>query len=265
MENRYLTRDEFSSNLNKEMICASQVYKLRKKNGIKDYAIASYDFVFTSNSRNKLDLLRHFLEANYKYKRGEIKLGNRQWELSGDATAFPVDEENLVYWALDLYCKGYEFDCKLEAYGAMADLESPNFPKMDIDLEDYYFELGMEAYNKRNLGMAIIHFSTVIKINPQDPNAWYSRAIFKEELHMSKAARQDYDKAIELAPDFVDAIVNRAANKDEAGEYDEAISDYNRSILLDDTNDMAYFNRGNAKFNKGISKAHVLTGKKPKN
>lgn len=72
----------------------------------------------------------------------------------------------------------------------------------------------MEAYNKRNLGMAAIHFSTSIKINPNDPNSWYSRAIVKDELHTWKAARRDYDKAIELAPDFIDAIVNLAANKD---------------------------------------------------
>ena len=114
---------------------------------------------------------------------------------------------------------------------------------------DYYFELAMEAYNKGNLGMSIIHFSTAIKINPNDPNSWYSRATIKDQLHTWKAARRDYDRAIQLAPDFIAAIVNRAANKDEAGEYTEAIKDYSNAINLEPKNEMAYFNRGNSKFN----------------
>ena len=167
-----------------------------------------------------------------------------------DATEFPVDEENLRYWALDLYSKGYEFDCKLDGYGATANPNDQKFPDLGANLYEHYFELAMDAYNKKNLGMAIVHFSTAIKIKPGDPNSWYSRAIAKDQLHTWKAARRDYDKAIELAPDFTDAIINRAANKDEAGEYDDAIKDYSRAIELEPQNAMAYFNRGNSRFNK---------------
>ena len=264
MENRYFTQDQFSDNLGKEMVSASEVYEQRKKSGIKDYALATYDFVYISDSKNKLDSLGHFLATNYGYKIGKTKKAKGYWELAGDATEFPVDEDNLMYWGLDLYCKGYEFDCKLDGYGAMADPKSQDFPKMDTSLGDHYFELAMEAYNKRNLGMAIIYFSTAIKINPKDPNSWYSRAIAKDELHTWKAARRDYDKAIELAPDFVGAIVNRAANKDEAEEYDEAIKDYSKAILLDPTNAMAYFNRGNSKFSKGDKQSACTDWKKAK-
>jgi tetratricopeptide (TPR) repeat protein len=71
----------------------------------------------------------------------------------------------------------------------------------------------------------------------------------KDKLHTWKAARRDYDKAIELAPDFTDAIVNRAANKDEAGEYEDAIADYTKVIEIKPDDAMAYFNRGNSKLN----------------
>ena len=169
--------------------------------------------------------------------------------MQGDATEFPVDENNLMYWALDLYCKGYEFDCKFTGYGAMADPKDQKFPDLTDSLYDHYFDMAMEACDNRNFGMAIIHLSTAIKINPNDPNAWYSRAFMKDELHTWKAARRDYDKAIELAPDFVFAIINRAANKDEAGEYDDAIKDYTAAIEIEPDNAMAYFNRGNSKFN----------------
>ena len=254
MGNRYFTQNQFNDNFDKEMVSASEVYEQRKKSGIKNYALATYDFIYISDSKNKLDSLGHFLTINYGYKTGETKKAKGYWELKGDATEFPVDEDNLMYWALDLYCKGYEFDCKLDGYGAMADPKNQDFPKMDTSLDDHYFELAMEAYNKQNLGMAIIHFSTSIKINPKNPNSWYSRAIAKDELHTWKAARRDYDKAIELAPNFISAIVNRAANKDEAEEYDEAIKDYSKAIQLDPKNAIAYFNRGNSKFNRDDKK-----------
>lgn len=214
-----------------------------------DYSLATYDFVFISDHRDKLSNLSDFLKANYDYKLNGIKNNSDYWELTGDATEFPVDEHNLMYWALDLYCKGYEFDCKLDGYGAIGDPENQKFPDLEKEA-DHYFGLAMEAYNKRNLGMAVIHFSTAIKIDPADPDSWYSRATVKDELHTWKAARRDYDKAIEIAPDFVSAIVNRAANKDAAGEYDEAIEDYNRALELNPEDEMAYFNRGNSKFNK---------------
>lgn len=249
MKKRFFPQDEFNDSYASQMASANDVYALRKKSGIEDYILAEYDFTFISDDEKKLEDLSKFLSEFYKYKIREIKLVNENWQLDGDATAFPVDDDNLMYWALDLYCKGFEFDCRLDGYGAVADFNL-GFPKMEKKLYEYYFDLGLEAYNNRNLGMAIINWTTAIKIDPNDPNTWYSRAIAKDELHTWKAARRDYDKAIELAPNFTSAIVNRAANKDEAGDYDEAIEDYSKVIELEPNNEMAYFNRGNSKFNK---------------
>ena len=261
---RYFSEREFNDNFGKEMVSASEVYEQRKNIGMKDYAIAIYDFVFISDVKNKLDSLGHFLLTNYGYKLTEIKKANEHWELTGTTTRFPVDKDNLMYWALDLYCKGFEFDCKLDGYGAVADSKNQEFPKMDTSLADSYFDLGIEAYKKRNLGMAIIYFTTVLNINPKDAQAYYSRAIAKDELHTWKAARRDYDQAIDIEPNFVHAIVNRAANKDEAGEYDEAIKDYDKAIMLEPRNAMAYFNRGNTKLNKGDKKGACIDWEKAK-
>jgi tetratricopeptide (TPR) repeat protein len=263
LENTYFTKEDFNKNFGAEMASANEVYELRKKDGIKDYTLANYDFTFISDRKEKLELLGDLLVRNYGCKIREIKIAGKNWELSGDAIQFPVDEDNLMYWALDLYCKGYQYDCILDGYGAVADPDL-GLPSLSIELYDHYFDLAMDAYNKQNLGMAIIHWSTAIKINSNDPNSWYSRAIAKDELYTWKAARRDYDKAIELAPDFVDAIVNRAANKDEAGEYGEAVIDYTKAIELDPNNAMAYFNRGNSKFNMGDNNGACLDWNKSK-
>lgn len=252
--NTFFSKSEFRNNINNEINSAIAVYQRRKADGMKDYSIAAYDFVFTSDAKSKLEDLGAFLSEKYGYRIEEVINDTDGWEMTGNATEFPVDEENLLYWVLHLYAKGYEFDCCLVDYGALAETENQRFPEMDSTLYGHYFNLAMANYETGNMGLGIVNLSTAIKINPNNPNAWYSRAIFKEEVYAKKAARADYDQALQLAPDFVDAIVNRAANKDEAGEYDDAIEDYTTAIALDPDNDLAYFNRGNSKLNRGDKK-----------
>lgn len=254
MESRFFTQEEFNENFGKEMSSAQDLYDLLKKNGLTDYALGRFDFVYISDQKDKLDSLGDFLRTNYGYTTRELKKEGKLWELSGDSNEIPVDSETLMYWALDLYVKGYEFDCTLDGYGTLMDYDNPKFLKLDPSLEDHYFEEAMKAYESRNLGEAIISWTTALKINPKEPNSYYSRAIVKNELYTWKAALSDYDKAIELVPDFASALVNRAALKDESGDYDGAINDYNRAIEVEPTNAMAFFNRGNSKLSKEDSK-----------
>ena len=92
-----------------------------------------------------------------------------------------------------------------------------------------------------------------LQINPTDPNAYYSRAIVKNELYTWKSALKDYDKAIEIAPKFVSALINRGGLKDENGDYQGAITDYETVLKLDKLEaeeiQQAYFNLGNTYFN----------------
>jgi tetratricopeptide (TPR) repeat protein len=248
---RYFTREEFVEKFGKEMVAAEDLYNLFKKNGLTDNALGTFDIVYISDKKKKVDSLGEFLTENYGFKMKASEQVGDHWEIAGDTKPIPVDAENLLYWALDLYVKGFEFDCNLDGYGAMIDHEKPEFLNMDPSMEDHYFQAGLDSYNRRDLGSAVINWTLVIKINPKDPNAYYSRAIAKNELHTWKSALRDYDKAIELAPDFIDALVNRAATRDEHEDYYGAIDDYNKAIELKPDNHMAYFNRGNTRLNMG--------------
>lgn len=251
MQNTFFTRNQFNKDFGKELASAFDVYSSRKNSGLNDWSIAAYDFIFISDTKEKLENLADFLTKNYSYTTNKVTRTDNLWELTGDAIPFAVTEETLRYWALDLYKKGLEYDCRLDGYGAMGDPQNQIFPERNASKFDSYFEAAMQTYNLRNLGQAFINFSLAIESNPHDPDAWYSRAIVRDKLETWKAARRDYDKAIEIAPNFVSAIVNRAANKDYAGEYDSAIADYDTAIAFDPQNAMAYFNRGNSKLNKG--------------
>src|ERR1700743_3182767 len=98
MHNRFFTKTEFNDKFGKELTSATSVYERREKSGMQEYSIATYDFVFISDTKEKLDLLGNFLKENYGYRVGETTKGDDYWEISGHATEFPVDENNLMYW-----------------------------------------------------------------------------------------------------------------------------------------------------------------------
>jgi Flp pilus assembly protein TadD len=53
----------------------------------------------------------------------------------------------------------------------------------------------------------------------------------------------DFNKAIELDPNYAEAYNNRGVAWDHKGDYDKAIADFNKAIELDPNNAEAYKNR----------------------
>lgn len=251
MDNPFYSREDFVSNFGKEMVSADDVYASMKNSGLQDFSYSKFDYHFVSNNKKKLEALNKFILDHYDYEFVEFTMFGELHELRGLTNEIPITNDNLLYWALDMAKRGMEFDCELDGYGSAPDNESPTLPDFSKEKEDYYFNKAIELYKQGDLSGSIFNWSIVLKINPSDPNSYYSRAIVKNELYTWKSAIRDYDKAIELAPNFNDALVNRATVKDENGDYNGAIEDYNKAIALDANNSMAYFNRGNTKFNMG--------------
>lgn len=259
MENNFITWDNFVERFGKEMVSAQDVYNQMVKSGLEENSLAKFDFHFISNKKENLEQLQSFLQKHYPYEIKSIKdIENRLWELNGLTNEIPVTEDNLLYWGLDMYKRGYEFDAKLDGYGAPFDPKDQLFPDFNNEKEDFYFDKGVDCYNSGDLSGAIINWTIVLEINPKEPNSYYSRAIVKNELYTWKSAIKDYDKAIELAPDFISALTNRGSLKDENGDYKGAIEDYEKVISMENVDledkQMAYFNKGNSEFNLGNKK-----------
>ena len=266
MENRFITWDNFVDNFGKEMVSAEDVYNSMKKNGLKDYTLTKMDFTFTSNKKENLEKLGEFIRNHYPYEVQEIKKSEKIWEINGQTNEIPITADNLLYWALDMYKRGYEFDASFDAYGGLSETNNPKFPDFDKSKEDYYFDKGVECYENGDLNGSIINWTITLEINPNDPNSYYSRAIVKNELYTWKSALKDYDKAIEIAPDFFSALTNRGSLKDENGDYTGAIEDYNKVLSFEkvdlENRKRAYFNRGNSKLNIGNKKGACEDWKK---
>lgn len=255
-DEKFITWEQFTQNFGKEMVSAQDVFNNMKESGVSDFSLAKFDFHFVSNTKNKLEKLQVFLKEHYPYEIKSIKkIKKGLWELNGETNEIPITEDLLLYWGLDMYKRGYEFDAKLDGYGAPFDPKNQKYPNFDNSKEDSYFDKGVECYNSGDLSGAIINWTITIKINPKDPNSYYSRAIVKNELYTWKSSLKDYDKAIEIAPDFISALTNRGSVKDENGDYAGAIEDYKKVINLEkvdiENKQMAYFNKGNSEFNLG--------------
>ncbi|MFD2582165.1 tetratricopeptide repeat protein [Pedobacter vanadiisoli] len=251
MVERFFNRKEFNNGYSEEKYAASNVYKRMLSDGFKDNALAKFDLDFISDKPGKLNLLSIFLADNYDFIFENPVQEDDHWILKGTATALPYTEEGLIFWAIDLYCKGYEFDCKLNGYGTLSDPGDLNYLDVESKIPADFYEEGLDEINKRNFGKAIIYFSIAIKLVPKMKEAWQARGYCKEMLHSYKAGRRDYDEALEIDSDYTDALLSRATNKDDAGEYEEALKDYNRVIEIEPDNGLAYYNRGNTKFNLG--------------
>jgi tetratricopeptide (TPR) repeat protein len=258
MENTYFTWANFSRDFGKEMASAEDVFDSMTRNGLKDCTLTKMDFTFVSDKKENLIELGDFIKTHYPYTVQEVKKIEKLWEINGETNEIPLTADNLLYWALDMYKRGYEFDAGFDAYGGMIDDKNPIFPDLNESKADYYFDKGIDCYHNGDLSGSIINWSLTILINPNEPDAYYSRAIVKNELHTWKAALRDYDKAIEIAPDFISALTNRGSVRDENGDYQGAIEDYEKVLSFEnvdiDNKQRAYFNRGNTKFNMTDSK-----------
>ena len=71
------------------------------------------------------------------------------------------------------------------------------------------------------------------------------------------AAIQDYDAAIRLQPNYVDAYVNRGVAKSNLKRHAAAIQDFDTAVGLQPENALTYYNRGLSKYNLG----HTLAAK----
>ncbi len=76
------------------------------------------------------------------------------------------------------------------------------------------------------------------------PIAYYNRGLTFMNENKFKEAMEDYNKALELKPDYNVALVNRGNIFRVNTQYDEALRDYNHAIQVTPNLSIAYFNRG---------------------
>lgn len=123
---------------------------------------------------------------------------------------------------------------------------------------DTYYHWAMDYYRHRDLERAILNFNRAIELNPDYADAYRNRASAYAETGDYQQAIRDYNKAIALEPDIEDAYYGRGLAYYYSGNLEQAILDYNRAIELDPNYIYAYLGRGLAYRQSGNTEQAVL-------
>ncbi len=109
---------------------------------------------------------------------------------------------------------------------------------------------GAAWYDNGDFERAIADFDRVIELKPDYADGFYNRAIAWSARGDAERAIADYSAAIRLQPDHARAYNNRGDLLDKTGEFERAIADYGKAIRLKPDYVPAFYNRGNAWLHK---------------
>lgn len=91
------------------------------------------------------------------------------------------------------------------------------------------FNLGMEVYKKHDIDGAIAYFTKAVELDPKYMMAYGYRGLIYEEFKKDKEkARFNYQKTLELQPNYPDVSIRLGLIDRALGYYDEAIDVYTK-------------------------------------
>jgi tetratricopeptide (TPR) repeat protein len=94
---------------------------------------------------------------------------------------------------------------------------------------------------------ALADFEKAIQLNPNFAPAYINRGIARTALNDLEAAEKDYSKAIRLNAKDANFYINRGLTYAALNKIDAAITDYTAALALDPNNAKAYYGRGTAR------------------
>ena len=87
-------------------------------------------------------------------------------------------------------------------------------------------------------------YTRVIKVNPKSAMAYYNRGANKKTDGKKEEGFVDINKALELYPDYLEALVDRGVYYQERGELQKAAQDLQRALKIQPTNYRAIMTLG---------------------
>ncbi|MCL4338449.1 tetratricopeptide repeat protein [Patescibacteria group bacterium] len=110
-------------------------------------------------------------------------------------------------------------------------------PPLSLKTAQDYFLLGNYDYDRGNCRQAVLDYSKSIEIDSSFTQSYNNRAYTSMRLRNFKDALPDLDKAIQLNPNYINALMNRGDIHNYYYQIDRqsAIADYRRVIALTDS------------------------------
>ena len=110
-----------------------------------------------------------------------------------------------------------------------------------------YNQRGNAKHEMGDHAAAIADYDKALEIDPQFAEAYSNRGGVKDSMGDHVAAIADFDRALEIDPQLAGAYSNRGIAKNHMGSYAAALADFDRVLEIDPQDMQAYYNRGVAK------------------
>lgn len=110
---------------------------------------------------------------------------------------------------------------------------------------DAYFYRALAKNDSNDFSGAIVDYSRVIVAQP-DPDTYYNRANSRYSLKDYLGAQQDYESAYKLDPNFMDALYSLGCVKFDLGDFEGAIKDFTLLLSKGPLESKIYFLRAAA-------------------
>lgn len=112
--------------------------------------------------------------------------------------------------------------------------------------------LGMAAHAQTRIWRdSTVLWSQALAVDPANYFAYASRGGARQERGDLDGALADYDAAIRLSPQFGNAYDNRGTALEAKGDLEAALADYTRALNVNPTLAIAYCHRGNLRRRRG--------------
>ncbi|MEH2276193.1 MAG: tetratricopeptide repeat protein [Nostoc sp.] len=120
-----------------------------------------------------------------------------------------------------------------------------------------FFNRGNDKREKKDYQGAIEDYNQAIKINSNYVDAYNYRGVSHYQLGDNKGAIENYNQAIKINPNYYKAYNNRGIARSALGDKKGAIEDLNQAIKINPNFDKAYNNRGNTRSALGDKKGAI--------
>ena len=112
-----------------------------------------------------------------------------------------------------------------------------------LPLHENHFNKGLDYAEDGQWENAVQEFDKAIQVDPDYAEPYYNRGYSYDELGQYQTAIDDYTMAIQLDPDYAEAYANRGNTYDTLGQYEQALLDLNTAIQINPNEAWAHYIR----------------------
>jgi tetratricopeptide (TPR) repeat protein len=136
--------------------------------------------------------------------------------------------------------------------------------QLDPDNRQTWYNIGNTLLITGNHKEALLYWKIagcieVLKLRPDDHDAWYKQGVALGNLVRDNEAISSFDKSLQIKPDFPEAWYNRGVALANLDRYDEAIASFDKALEINPDDYETWHNRGTVLGNFGSPKEAIAS------